>query len=208
MERESDVNGESRDFRVDDARAFLNCVRLAAFANPSRKLPFDSTRHLIITLQGSLNFGEASLFEAQCIRSILCRDAKQQLMSSSSTLTMAPVAEEYDPKVWVIHREYDDGDTSLVEAHVSYESALAGMKAMGHIKVDLQELQLKSVIDVDAPKKKSKKRFVLLKVSSARLRRCFEMRTSLKNLFMHRRRESPATDTNEQTALSSCRLTA
>ena len=83
---------------------------------------------------------------------------------------MAPVTEEDDTRVWVIHREYDDGDTSLVEAHVSYESALAGMKAMGHIKVDLQELPLRSVIDIEAPKKKkNKKRYVLLNVSSARL---------------------------------------
>lgn len=76
---------------------------------------------------------------------------------------MAAATEPYQSNIWVIHQEYDDGATSLVEAHVSHDSAVAAMRSMGHMHVDVQELQLKSVVDIEASTKKNKKkRYIVL----------------------------------------------
>lgn len=80
---------------------------------------------------------------------------------SLATLVMAPVQQECECSIWVICQIYENGETGLLEAHVSQESADAAKKDMRGIEVEVMELELKSIIDIDAPPK-SKKRCVPL----------------------------------------------
>lgn len=69
---------------------------------------------------------------------------------------MAPVEQQRECSIWVIAQIYDNGETSLLEAHVSQESADVATKALRGVEVEVMELHLKSLIDLEAPLKDKK----------------------------------------------------